>query len=323
MLKKYIIYKLLIQKQLRFIPNDLVSQFKKFLTHLHKKDEENILNKKKKREEGKQKNKGDKSRFQNRALQQGYPNMNMAMLPYQQMEYYQNGYLPKGYIPQGYPMFYINSNRDYQSFTNGYPFTPVEQQKDIFNSVYLEKIVPISTVNLTEGDDSEQQSQQQMTGNSLLGPGGNNFNDHPIQRNEQNLKQNQITNLNSNPLIASNQQTNSSNVLCASAPTGQQQESNINQMANFGVNTVNLHNMNSILTEPYNNINLSRQNQLNTVENVIKCIKENKTNEIIDTYATLALAARENNCDSSAISKVCRGVRKKCGGFKWKYIDNL
>ena len=314
MLKKYIIYKLLIQKQLRFIPNDLVSQFKKFLTHLHKKDEENILNKKKKREEGKQKNKGDKSRFQNRALQQGYPNMNMALLPYQQMEYYQNGYLPKGYIPQGYPMFYINSNRDYQSFTNGYPFTPVEQQKDIFNSVYLEslfkkevvnhivgayyilqsqqaksktilehkKIVPISTVNLNEGDDSEQQSQQQMTGNSLLGPGGNNFNDHPIQRNEQNLKQNQITNLNSNPLIASNQQTNSSNVLCASAPTGQQQESNINQMANFGVNTVNLHNMNSILTEPYNNINLSRQNQLNTVENVIKCIKENKTNEIID-----------------------------------------
>ena len=240
--------------------------------------------------------------------------MNMAMLPYQQMEYYQNGYLPKGYIPQGYPMFYINSNRDYQSFTNGYPFTPVEQQKDIFNSVYLEslfkkevvnhivgayyilqsqqaksktilehkKIVPISTVNLNEGDDSEQQSQQQMTGNSLLGPGGNNFNDHPIQRNEQNLKQNQITNLNSNPLIASNQQTNSSNVLCASAPTGQQQESNINQMANFGVNSVNLQNMNSILTEPYNNINLSRQNQLNTVENVIKCIKENKTNEIID-----------------------------------------
>ena len=50
----------ILQKQLRFIPNELVSQFKKFLTHLHKKDEENILNKKKKREEGKQKNKGDK-----------------------------------------------------------------------------------------------------------------------------------------------------------------------------------------------------------------------------------------------------------------------
>ena len=254
----------------------------------------------------------------------------MAMLPYQQMEFYQNGFIPKGYIPQGYPMFYINSNRDYQAFPNGYPFTPVEQQKDIFNPVYLEslfkkevvnhivgayyilhsqqaksktiiehkKIVPISTVNLTEGDDSEQQ-QQQIGGNALLGPSGNNFNDQPIQqmqRNEQNFQQNQNTNPNSNPLLPSNPpqnqtmmattqnpQTNSSNVLCASTPTGQQQQqSNLNQMANFGVNPENLQNMNSILTEPYNNINLSRQNQLNTVENVIKCIKENKTNEIID-----------------------------------------
>ena len=260
----------------------------------------------------------------------------MAMLPYQQMEYYQNGFIPKGYIPQGYPMFYINSNREYQGFPNGYPFAPVEQQKDIFNAVYLDtlfkkevvnhivgayyilqsqqaksktilehkKIVPISTVNLSEGDDSEQQPQQQMAGNSLLGPGGNNFNDQPIQQMQQNqqMGQNNNTNPNSNPLLPSNppqnqnlvgatqmnqnQQTNSNSVLCASTPTGQQQQqSTLNQMANFGVNTVNLqnmNNMNSILTEPYNNINLSRQNQLNTVENVIKCIKENKTNEIID-----------------------------------------
>lgn len=45
------------------------------------------------------------------------------------------------------------------------------------------------------------------------------------------------------------------------------------------------------------------------------------TNKIIDTYDTLALAARENNCDSSAISKVCRGQRNLCGDFKWQYID--
>ena len=45
------------------------------------------------------------------------------------------------------------------------------------------------------------------------------------------------------------------------------------------------------------------------------------TNEIIEIYPTIALAARENNCDSSAISKVCRGLRKKCGGFFWQYID--
>ena len=45
------------------------------------------------------------------------------------------------------------------------------------------------------------------------------------------------------------------------------------------------------------------------------------TNEILQVYDTIALAARENNCDSSAISKVCRGVRNKAGGYKWSYID--
>ena len=46
------------------------------------------------------------------------------------------------------------------------------------------------------------------------------------------------------------------------------------------------------------------------------------TNEIIATYDSLALAARENGCDSSCISKVCNGKRNTTGGFKWKYIDN-
>ena len=46
-----------------------------------------------------------------------------------------------------------------------------------------------------------------------------------------------------------------------------------------------------------------------------------QTKEILDIYDTIALAARENGCDNSAISKVCRGVRKKCGGFGWQYID--
>ena len=51
-----------------------------------------------------------------------------------------------------------------------------------------------------------------------------------------------------------------------------------------------------------------------------KVAKLDDNNNIIDIYDTLALAARENNCDSSGISKVCRGIRNKCGGFKWKYV---
>lgn len=46
------------------------------------------------------------------------------------------------------------------------------------------------------------------------------------------------------------------------------------------------------------------------------------SHEILNTYDSIALASRQNNCDSSGITKVCKGTRKKCGGFYWKYIDN-
>ena len=46
------------------------------------------------------------------------------------------------------------------------------------------------------------------------------------------------------------------------------------------------------------------------------------TSEILAVYDSIALAARENSCDNSGISKVCNGKRNMCGGFKWKYIDN-
>ena len=51
-----------------------------------------------------------------------------------------------------------------------------------------------------------------------------------------------------------------------------------------------------------------------------KVAKMNMEGEILEIYDTIALAARENNCDSSAISKVCRGVRLSTKGFKWKYV---
>ena len=41
----------------------------------------------------------------------------------------------------------------------------------------------------------------------------------------------------------------------------------------------------------------------------------------IKTYDTIALAARENNCDASGISKTCRGQRKYNGGYIWKYVE--
>lgn len=47
-----------------------------------------------------------------------------------------------------------------------------------------------------------------------------------------------------------------------------------------------------------------------------------KTGEILEVYPTVALAARENGCDASGISKVCRGVRNQTKGFKWQYVED-
>lgn len=44
------------------------------------------------------------------------------------------------------------------------------------------------------------------------------------------------------------------------------------------------------------------------------------TGELIKIYDTIALAARENNCDASSITKVCKGKVKTAKGFKWKYV---
>lgn len=46
-----------------------------------------------------------------------------------------------------------------------------------------------------------------------------------------------------------------------------------------------------------------------------------QTNEILEIYSTIALASRENGCDASAITKVCKGLRNKAGNFKWKYVE--
>ena len=42
---------------------------------------------------------------------------------------------------------------------------------------------------------------------------------------------------------------------------------------------------------------------------------------ILETYPSAKIAGEKNNCDSSAIGKVCKGYRKTCGGYKWKYVE--
>lgn len=54
----------------------------------------------------------------------------------------------------------------------------------------------------------------------------------------------------------------------------------------------------------------------------VKVLKYSKNMDYISSYESIDEAAKTNRCDPSGITKVCRGKRKTCGGFIWKYEDN-
>ena len=74
------------------------------------------------------------------------------------------------------------------------------------------------------------------------------------------------------------------------------------------------------IIEPEAKVNQVQSNRI--TKSSRKVIKMNNNNEELQIYDSVALAAADNNCDASAISKVCNGKRNKCGGFKWKYQTN-
>ena len=74
---------------------------------------------------------------------------------------------------------------------------------------------------------------------------------------------------------------------------------------------------NDEIIEPKKKVNQIKTNRITKTSK--KVIKMNSENEILQIYDTITIAAIENNCDASGISKVCKGKRKTCGGFKWKY----
>ncbi len=41
--------------------------------------------------------------------------------------------------------------------------------------------------------------------------------------------------------------------------------------------------------------------------------------QFINEYKSVSEASKETNCNKTSISKVCRGERKSCGNFCWKY----
>ena len=76
-------------------------------------------------------------------------------------------------------------------------------------------------------------------------------------------------------------------------------------------------NQNNEIVQLEKKVNQTQTNRITKTSKQV--IKLNDNNEILQTYDSVALAAADNNCDASGISKVCNGKRKKCGGFKWQY----
>lgn len=61
----------------------------------------------------------------------------------------------------------------------------------------------------------------------------------------------------------------------------------------------------------------TKENTKSLTKKVVKLDKETLVE--LQTYNSLAEAAKSNGCDSSSISKVCNGKKKSCGGYKWRY----
>jgi group I intron endonuclease len=51
-----------------------------------------------------------------------------------------------------------------------------------------------------------------------------------------------------------------------------------------------------------------------------KVIQSNMQGEYIDEFVSASEASKCTGCNKTSIAKTCRGERKSCGGFLWKYI---
>ncbi len=72
---------------------------------------------------------------------------------------------------------------------------------------------------------------------------------------------------------------------------------------------------------PHKAVNQTQSNRITKNSQAVIKI-DLTTNEQLEVYDSVALAGLKNNCDASGISKVCRGKRNSCGGFKWQYKIN-
>ena len=222
------IYIIFQKPQFKYITNETISHFKKFISKLYMKEEEALLNKKKKREENKQKNKFEKNKInKNNGMNQYNYYSGLYMTQMQQIN---NQNPPPYYGDYQNNLYYFNSPYQIHPQVLGMPpffqqlvMEPPKNLQENLNNIYNRGIVnniigaffikecqekkkniekrriPVSTVNL--GDD---QSNNNITVNSNNSTVNNNIENSPNnERNES--SQNQLT-------FAVNEQNNKSNI---------------------------------------------------------------------------------------------------------------
>lgn len=191
---------------MRFL-TDLIPQFKSFLNYLYEKDEENILNKKKKREETKQKIKAEKNNRNLNKQIQNYPNMFITqMTPYQQIQNYNfpnNNY----HFNNNYHNNYKMEPNDMMLFYSNFGLINLSiPQIDTNNNIYsiVQKIINKGTVNHIVGAFYINKTQQNKNKNidKKVVPINTVINENQI------LENNNITINSNNDLINKNNNEN-------------------------------------------------------------------------------------------------------------------
>ena len=222
------IYIIFQKPQFKYITNETISHFKKFISKLYMKEEEALLNKKKKREENKQKNKFEKNKInKNNGMNQYNYYSGLYMTQMQQIN---NQNPPPYYGDYQNNLYYFNSPYQIHPQVLGMPpffqqlvMEPPKNLQENLNNIYNRGIVnniigaffikecqekkkniekrriPVSTVNL--GDD---QSNNNITVNSNNSTLNNNIENSPNNERNESL-QNQLT-------FAVNEQNNKSNI---------------------------------------------------------------------------------------------------------------
>ena len=210
------LYIILQKPQFKYITNETINHFKKFISKLYIKEEEALLNKKKKREEIKQKNKFEKNKVnKNNGINQYNYYSGLYMTQMQQMN---NQNPPPYYGDYQNNLYYFNSPYQIHPQVLGMPpffqqlvMEPPKSLQENLNMIYNRGIVnniigaffikecqekkkynekkriPVSTVNL-----GDEQSNNNITLNSNNSTVNNNIENSPNNdRNES--SQNKLT----------------------------------------------------------------------------------------------------------------------------------